>query len=83
MRHSIQFRLTIVSIFSIGAIILVSWILYHRGSFFLFEAEAKENLESLYHQVDALFAHSEWSDEELKIGFEGLSNPNKIGRAHV
>lgn len=76
MKHSIQFRLTIVSILSIGAIIAVSWMLYHRGSFFLFEAEAKDNLESLYYQVDALFAHSEWSDEELKTGFEGLSNPN-------
>lgn len=76
MRNSIQFKLTIVSIFFIAIIIATSWMLYHRGSFFWFEAKAEDNLESLYYQVDVLFSNSAWSDEELKIGFEGLNNPN-------
>lgn len=76
MKHSVQFKLTIVSIFFIALIIGGSWLLYHRGSFFWFEARAEANMESLYAQVDALFSHSRWSDEELKLGFEGLHNPN-------
>lgn len=76
MKHSIQFRLTAVSIFFIGAIIATSWILYHRSSFLWFEARAEANLESLYEQVDELFSNSTWTDDELKTGFEGLNNPN-------
>ncbi len=76
MKHSIQFKLTIVSIFFISVIIVVSWIFYHRSSFFWFEARAEDNLKSLYQQVDELFSNSSWSDEELRIGFEGLNNPN-------
>lgn len=76
MRHSIQFKLTIVSLFFIALIIGGSWMLYRRGSFFWFEARAEDNMESLYTQVDMLFSNSGWSDEELKIGFEGLNNPN-------
>ena len=76
MKHSIQFRLTAVSIFFIGAIIATSWILYHRSSFLWFEARAEANLESLYEQVDELFSNSTWTDAELKTGFEGLNNPN-------
>lgn len=76
MRNSIQFRLTIVSIFFIGIIIAASWLLYHRGSFFWFEAKAEDNLEHLYYQVDTLFSNSNWSDEEIKEGFGGLSNPD-------
>ena len=74
MKHSIQFRLTAVSIFFIGAIIATSWILYHRSSFLWFEARAEANLESLYEQVDELFSNSTWTDDELKTGFEGLNN---------
>ena len=76
MRHSIQFKLTIVSLLFIALIIGGSWMLYRRGSFFWFEARAEDNMESLYAQVDMLFSNSSWSDEELKIGFEGLNNPN-------
>jgi len=76
MKHSIQFRLTAVSIFFIGAIIATSWILYHRSSFLWFETRAEANLESLYEQVDELFSNSTWTDDELKTGFEGLNNPN-------
>ncbi len=76
MRHSIQFKLTIVSLLFIALIIGGSWMLYRRGSFFWFEARAEDNMESLYAQVDMLFSNSGWSDEELKIGFEGLNNPN-------
>lgn len=76
MRHSIQFKLTAVSLIFIALIITGSWMLYRRGSFFWFEARAEENMESLYAQVDLLFSNSSWSDEELKIGFEGLNNPN-------
>lgn len=76
MRQSIQFKLTIVSLLFIALIIGGSWMLYRRGSFFWFEARAEDNMESLYTQVDMLFSNSRWSDEELKIGFEGLNNPN-------
>ena len=76
MRHTIQFKLTIVSLLFIALIIGGSWMLYRRGSFFWFEARAEDNMESLYAQVDMLFSNSSWSDEELKIGFEGLNNPN-------
>lgn len=76
MKHSVQFKLTMVSIFFIGLIIAGSWILYHRGSFLWFEAKTEDNLEQLYEQVDGLFANSDWTDEELKEGFEGLNNPS-------
>lgn len=76
MKRSVQFKLTIVSISFIALIIAASWMLYHRGSFFWFEAKAEDNLESLYYQVDALFANSDWTDEELKVGFAGLNNPD-------
>ena len=76
MKHSIQFKLTIVSIFFIGLIIAGSWLLYHRGSFIWFEAKAESNLEHLYEQVDELFSNSDWTDDELKAGFEGLNNPS-------
>lgn len=76
MRRSIQFKLTIVSLIFIALIIGGSWMLYRRGSFFWFEARAEDNMESLYTQVDMLFSNSRWSDEELKVGFEGLNNPN-------
>ncbi|MCM1494334.1 MAG: ATP-binding protein [Bacteroides sp.] len=76
MRHSIQFKLTIVSLFFIALIIGGSWMLYRRGSFFWFEARAENNMESLYTQVNMLFSDSRWSEEELKLGFEGLNNPN-------
>ncbi len=76
MRRSIQFKLTLVSIFFITVIIVGSWILYHHGSFFWFEQRAEDNLVSLYTQVDTLFSNSQWTDEELKLGFEGLNNPD-------
>lgn len=76
MRRSVQFKLTIVSIFFITLIIVGSWFFYHRGSFFWFEDRAEKNLESLYAQVDVLFSNSRWTDEELKVGFEGLNNPD-------
>lgn len=76
MRHSIQFKLTMVSLFFIALIIGGSWMLYRRGSFFWFEARAENNMESLYTQVNMLFSNSRWSEEELKLGFEGLNNPN-------
>lgn len=76
MKRSIQFRLTTISIFFIGIIIAVCWLLYHSGSFFLFEARAEDNLESLYAQVDVLFADDDLTESELKTGFEGLNNPD-------
>lgn len=76
MRRSVQFRLTAVSIFFITIIVVLCWLLYHSGSFFLFEAKTEDNLESLYAQVDALFANDDLTEDELKIGFEGLNNPD-------
>lgn len=76
MKNSIQSKLTFVSIFFIALIIIGSWFFYHKGSFFWFENRAENNLEKLYYQIDALFSNSDWSDEELKTGFEGLNNPD-------
>jgi signal transduction histidine kinase len=76
MKKSIQFRLTAISIFFIAIIIAICWLLYHGGSHFLFEARAEKNLERLYVQVDTLFSNDDWTEDELKLGFEGLSNPD-------
>lgn len=76
MKNSIQFRLTTISIFFITVVILGCWFVYHYGSFFFYEDRAEKNLVRLYNQVDTLFQNKGWSDEELKMGFEGLNNPD-------
>lgn len=75
LKNTIQFRLTVVSISFIALIIALSWLLYHRSSFEWFEAEAEDNLESLYQQVNELFLDNTLTDTELIIGFEALNNP--------
>lgn len=75
IRNTIQFRLTVVSISFMALIIVLSWLLYHRNSSEWFEAEAEDNLESLYQQVDEVFMDNKLTDSEIIIGFEALNNP--------
>lgn len=75
IRNTIQFRLTVVSISFMALIIVLSWLLYHRNSSEWFEAEAEDNLESLYQQVNEVFLDNKLTDSEIIIGFEALNNP--------
>lgn len=78
MKKSIQLRFTLVSIFMIALVMLLSWFVYHRGSTAIYEARTRRYLKNIYLQVDVLFSNDYSSDEELRSGFEGLDNPMNV-----
>ncbi len=78
MKRSLQIRFTVVSIFTIALVMLLSWFVYHRGSKTIYEVRTRRYLKNIYTQVDEIFMSDYSSDEELRAGFEGLSNPMNV-----